>query len=72
MKDLFKDIVICPYCGMPTKIVWIHGHGQCTYCKNVIDECCRGENQQTGQRNENESPIENPELKEDEKNENDL
>jgi len=47
MKDLFKDIIICPYCGVPTKVVWVHGHGQCAICKNVIDECCRGENQQT-------------------------
>lgn len=46
MKDLFKDIIICPYCGLPTKIIWIHGQGQCANCKNVIDECCSGEVEQ--------------------------
>lgn len=43
MKDLMKDIIICPFCGVPAKIIWVHGHGQCAYCGNVVDECCRGE-----------------------------
>jgi hypothetical protein len=38
-----KDFTICHYCGLPTKIVWVHGHGQCQYCKVNVDECCRGE-----------------------------
>ncbi|MBC8046679.1 MAG: hypothetical protein H7Y00_07780 [Fimbriimonadaceae bacterium] len=29
---------------MPTQIIWVHGHGQCMYCKTNFDECCRGEN----------------------------
>ena len=34
---------ICNWCGQPTDIVWVHGHGQCRYCGTNIDECCRGE-----------------------------
>ena len=67
MKDIFKDIIICPFCGVPTKMVWIHGHGQCAYCKNVIDECCRGEHADPQSKNEQD---ENSEIKEDKKNEN--
>lgn len=33
----------CPYCGFTGKLVWVHGHGQCSRCKTNIDECCRGE-----------------------------
>lgn len=33
----------CPYCGMVSHIVWVHGHGQCDRCKINVDECCRGE-----------------------------
>lgn len=38
-----NDILICPYCGQLTKVVWVHGHGQCMFCKTNFDECCRGE-----------------------------
>ncbi|MFZ1635643.1 MAG: hypothetical protein WAT43_17280 [Chitinophagales bacterium] len=38
-----NQILICPYCGQPTKVVWVHGHGQCMICKTNFDECCRGE-----------------------------
>jgi len=33
----------CQMCGQPKKIVWVHGHGQCTYCKTNIMPCCDGE-----------------------------
>jgi hypothetical protein len=33
----------CPYCGRPTRLVHVHGHGQCELCGTNIDECCRGE-----------------------------
>lgn len=33
----------CPYCGQNTRLVWVHGHGQCEFCKTNVDECCRGE-----------------------------
>lgn len=39
------NYIICNWCNQPTKIVWVHGHGQCSVCGYNIDECCRGENQ---------------------------
>ena len=33
----------CPACNRPTEIVWVHGHGQCEFCKINIDPCCSGE-----------------------------
>jgi hypothetical protein len=33
----------CVYCGHPAKIVWVHGHGQCSNCGINTEECCRGE-----------------------------
>ena len=33
----------CPACGRPENIVWVHGHGQCTYCHTNILPCCDGE-----------------------------
>ncbi len=41
--EIDKDIIFCPYCGQLSKIVWVHGHGQCSVCKTTVDECCRGE-----------------------------
>jgi hypothetical protein len=43
MMEQPKNIFICPFCGHLTKIVWVHGHGQCLICGTTIDECCRGE-----------------------------
>ena len=34
---------ICPACNRATEIVWVHGHGQCSFCKTNIDPCCSGE-----------------------------
>lgn len=36
-------IELCEWCGQPSTIVWVHGHGQCSVCGTNIDECCRGE-----------------------------
>ena len=38
-----RDYIICPYCGNPVRVIRVHGHGQCSVCHTVIDECCRGE-----------------------------
>lgn len=38
-----KNKSICNWCGQPTNIIWVHGHGQCRFCGTNIDECCRGE-----------------------------
>lgn len=38
-----QSIIICSWCGMQTKIVWVHGHGQCANCGINIEECCKGE-----------------------------
>lgn len=45
IMELNAHIIICPFCGFPTQVVWVHGHGQCMICKSVLDECCRGEQQ---------------------------
>lgn len=45
VMEVHPEIILCPFCGMPTEIVWVHGHGQCMVCKMVMDECCRGEQQ---------------------------
>ena len=36
-------IRICLVCNRTTEIVWVHGHGQCSFCKTNIDPCCSGE-----------------------------
>ena len=38
-----RQIQICPACNRATEIVFIHGHGQCSFCKTNIDPCCSGE-----------------------------
>ena len=48
-----NEILICPYCGQLTKIVWVHGHGQCMICKTNFDECGREENKTVEENNEN-------------------
>jgi len=35
--------VTCPYCRYTGPLLWVHGHGQCPQCKNVLEECCSGE-----------------------------
>ena len=36
-------IQICPACNKAIEVGWVHGHGQCGFCKNNIDPCCNGE-----------------------------
>jgi len=36
----------CPYCGQPTRVLYVHGHGQCERCGTTVDDCCRGEQSQ--------------------------
>ena len=33
----------CQNCGQLENIVWVHGHGQCAYCKMNTAPCCDGE-----------------------------
>jgi C4-type Zn-finger protein len=33
----------CPNCGREVQLIWVHGHYQCPYCKNVVISCCEGE-----------------------------
>ncbi|MGL5095149.1 MAG: hypothetical protein ACRDD1_06150, partial [Planctomycetia bacterium] len=33
----------CPRCGRPEGVVWVHGHGQCGFCGQVVDDCCQGD-----------------------------
>jgi hypothetical protein len=37
---------ICGYCGNKTPLNWVHGHGECSRCRNNIEECCSGECEQ--------------------------
>ncbi len=41
----------CPWCGQPTRVIYVHGHGQCELCGTNIDECCRGESSQSEEEN---------------------
>lgn len=36
-------VIVCPYCQYTGPLLWVHGHGQCPQCKNVLEECCSGE-----------------------------
>lgn len=47
--------LICNWCGIPSKIVWVHGHGQCSNCGINIEECCKGEVCQPPNNSENEN-----------------
>lgn len=38
-----QPTVICPWCGRPTIVIYVHGEGRCQYCHNVIEPCCEGE-----------------------------
>ena len=33
----------CPACNQATEIVFVYGHGQCSFCKTNIEPCCTGE-----------------------------
>lgn len=33
----------CPFCTIDVEMISVKGHGQCSVCKKIVDECCRGE-----------------------------
>ena len=37
-----RQVQICPACNRATEIVWVHGHGQCSFCKTNIDPSVGG------------------------------
>ena len=37
-----REIQICPACNRATEIVFIHGHGQCSFCKTNIARVVAG------------------------------
>ena len=47
-----RQIQICPACNRATEIVWVHSHGQCSFCKTNIDPCCSGK---TADENKNDT-----------------
>lgn len=53
-KDSKNSLIICQWCGQPTSIIWVHGHGQCAICRINIDECCRGEQCETNNQSNKE------------------
>lgn len=34
----------CPYCARTTRLIYVHGHGQCEICKINLEPCCQGRN----------------------------
>ncbi len=46
-KFIENELIFCCWCNQPSKIIWVHGHGQCSICRINIEECCRGENIET-------------------------
>ncbi len=38
-----KNKTVCPYCNREVIFVWVHGHYQCPFCKNVVIGCCGDE-----------------------------
>ncbi len=47
--------ILCAWCGQPSAIIWVYGHGQCSNCGYNVDECCRGELNQNTSLQENNS-----------------
>ena len=39
--------MLCNRCGYEGDPLYVHGHVQCSLCKQVIDDCCQGETCQT-------------------------
>ncbi|MEM7247438.1 MAG: hypothetical protein AAF533_19035 [Acidobacteriota bacterium] len=33
----------CSACGQPARVIWVHGHGQCSHCKQNVEPCCQPE-----------------------------
>jgi hypothetical protein len=41
---------LCPACGAPLQLVWVHGHGQCMNCSTPVVGCCTGSGQEADER----------------------
>ena len=44
-SEKVKNAVVksrCPACGVLENVVWVHGHGQCSYCNTNLFPCCDG------------------------------
>lgn len=62
-----REKVLCLWCGVPSNIIWVHGHGQCSNCGVNSDECCKGEIcNQPVTSNKSESDLDNTSDKKDE------
>ena len=33
----------CPFCGQPSRMIWVRAHYQCDACGQVVVPCCNGE-----------------------------
>jgi DNA-directed RNA polymerase subunit RPC12/RpoP len=42
-KENRENKTVCPYCSREVELVWLHGHYQCPYCKNIVVGCCGDE-----------------------------
>jgi carbonic anhydrase len=36
----------CPWCGEWSRYIVVNGHYECGRCKNVVADCCDGEQEQ--------------------------
>lgn len=36
------DSARCAHCGRASRVVQVHGHGQCSFCHTNVDPCCSG------------------------------
>ena len=48
LNEIMKEVrqkakPLCSFCHQENKVVYVHGHYQCTNCKQVIVPCCNGE-----------------------------
>jgi hypothetical protein len=33
----------CGFCGHVATMIWVHGHYQCSHCRQITVPCCNGE-----------------------------
>ena len=41
------EMIDCPWCGVKTRLIQIHGHFECPNCHRVVIDCCNGETART-------------------------
>ena len=46
----------CPHCGRASRVVRVHGHGQCSFCHTNVDPCCSGADAANEVHDEREDP----------------